>query len=68
MNEESLNIQIRKFLKKTGIASQRDIETAVRDGVAGGKLRVGDEVALKMTLVIESLGVSRVVEGGITIE
>ena len=29
MNEEVLNIQIRKFLKKVGIQSQREIEHAV---------------------------------------
>ena len=29
MNEELLNIQIRKFLKKVGIQSQRVIEHAV---------------------------------------
>jgi len=30
MNEEVLNIQIRKFLKKVGVQSQREIEHAVR--------------------------------------
>ena len=29
MNEEVLNIKIRKFLKKVGIQSQREIEQAV---------------------------------------
>ncbi|MGR3984439.1 MAG: DUF6494 family protein [Gammaproteobacteria bacterium] len=68
MNEESLNMQIRKFLKKTGIASQREIEAAVRKADADGSLRAGDEIPLDMTLRIESLGVSLVVEGTIRIE
>ena len=38
MDEDALNQQIRKFLKKVGITSQREIEKAVRDGVAGGSL------------------------------
>ena len=42
MNEEVFNIQLRKFLKKVGIQSQREIEQAVRDGIASGTLQ-GDE-------------------------
>jgi hypothetical protein len=42
MNEEVFNIQLRKFLKKVGIQSQREIEQAVRDGIASGALQ-GDE-------------------------
>ena len=38
MNEDTFNIQIRKFLKKVGITSQREIERAVRDAVDSGKL------------------------------
>ena len=33
MNEEILNIQIRKFLKKVGVQSQREIEQAVRRSI-----------------------------------
>ena len=38
MNEETFNLQIRKFLKKVGVTSQREIEKAVRDAVASGAL------------------------------
>ncbi|MCH1477359.1 MAG: DUF6494 family protein [Arenicellales bacterium] len=38
MDEDVFNIQLRKFLKKVGIQSQREIEQAVRAGVASGKL------------------------------
>ena len=38
MEEDVLNIQLRKFLKKVGIQSQREIERAVRDGIASGAL------------------------------
>ncbi|XXK29118.1 DUF6494 family protein [Arenicellales bacterium nBUS_45] len=37
MDEDVFNIQLRKFLKKVGIQSQREIEQAVRAGVASGK-------------------------------
>ena len=39
MDEEVFNIQLRKFLKKVGIQSQREIEQAVRDGIASGALQ-----------------------------
>ena len=34
MDEDVFNIQLRKFLKKVGIQSQREIERAVREGIA----------------------------------
>ena len=34
MDEDVFNIQLRKFLKKVGIQSQREIEHAVREGIA----------------------------------
>jgi hypothetical protein len=44
MDEDKLNMAIRKFLKEVGVTSQREIERVVRDGKAKGSLR------LKMTL------------------
>ena len=35
MNEEAFNVSLRKFLKKVGITSQREIEQAVRAALAG---------------------------------
>ena len=35
MNEDVFNTSLRGFLKKVGITSQREIEKAVRDAVAG---------------------------------
>tara|TARA_Y200000002_G_scaffold346097_1_gene320451 strand:+ start:249 stop:467 length:219 start_codon:yes stop_codon:yes gene_type:complete len=39
MDEDVFNIQLRKFLKKVGIQSQREIEQAVREGIASGALQ-----------------------------
>ena len=39
MDEDVFNIQLRKFLKKVGIQSQRESEQAVRDGIASGALQ-----------------------------
>ena len=49
MDEEALNMSIRKFLKKVGITSQREIEKAMSQANAGGKLD-GKPVALSVTL------------------
>ena len=39
MNEDVLNSSIRKFLKTLGVTAQREIEKAVRKGLADGKSR-----------------------------
>ncbi len=38
MNEDRFNMDIRKFLKVVGVTSQREIETAVREALAKGRL------------------------------
>ncbi|MCP4472689.1 MAG: hypothetical protein GY815_18770 [Gammaproteobacteria bacterium] len=49
MDEEALNMSIRKFLKKVGITSQREIEKAVDRANNEGRLD-GNPVRVKMTL------------------
>ena len=39
MNEDAFNMSVRKFLKKVGVTAQREIEQAVRDAEAAGKLK-----------------------------
>jgi len=51
MDEEALNMSIRKFLKKVGITSQREIEKAIDQANSAGKLD-GSPVRVKMTLEI----------------
>ena len=55
MNEDVLNMEIRKFLKRVGVTSQREIETAVRAGIESGKLKGRKTVSARMTLVIDAL-------------
>ena len=43
MDEDAFNMSVRKFLKKLGVTSQREIEAAVREQLASGALK-GDEV------------------------
>ncbi len=68
MDEDAFNMQVRKFLKNVGVTSQREIETAIRDAVAAGKVGAGDTVDAKVVLSIESLGMSHEIKGSIDLE
>ena len=57
MNEDTFNLQVRKYLKKVGVTSQREIEKAVRDAVASGKLSGNEKVRATVTLKLPDLGV-----------
>jgi hypothetical protein len=52
MNEDKFNTSLRGFLKKVGITSQREIEKAVRDAVADGRLKGNEKLPAKMVLTI----------------
>jgi hypothetical protein len=68
MNEDALNMQIRKFLKKTGITSQRSIEQAVREGLENGSVKVGDLIDATMTLSVGQLNLHVNIVDSIRIE
>jgi hypothetical protein len=61
MDEEALNMSIRKFLKKVGITSQREIERALNQAEQDGQLD-GSPVQIKMTLECD------LIVGGLSIE
>jgi hypothetical protein len=65
MDEENFNMQLRKFLKHVGVTSQREIEQAVRDALADGRLTGGETVKARVVLSIDSLGVSHTIDGEI---
>jgi hypothetical protein len=68
MNEDALNLSIRKFLKMVGISSQREIEHAVAKAEAAGAISGSDSFPAKMTLEIPGLKVNVVFSGDITIQ
>jgi hypothetical protein len=68
MNEEALNATVRKFLKKVGITSQREIEMAVREAVANGRLKGNESLLAKATVRIEGLKLTFDIEGDIELE
>ena len=68
MNEDTFNLQVRKFLKKVGISSQREIERAVRDGIESGALAGNEKLDATVHLSIPALGVSLDIEDRIALE
>ncbi len=55
MNEEALNLSIRRFLKMVGIDSQRQIEHAVAKVIAGGSIKGTETFPARMTLEVAGL-------------
>ena len=64
MDEEALNTSVRKFLKKVGVTAQREIEQAVRDAEAAGKLK-GGTLPAKATFAIGGVNLTFDVTGEI---
>lgn len=60
MNEETLNMSVRKFLKQVGVTSQREIETAVR--AAESRLGGAKCVKATMTLSVPELDLSLTID------
>lgn len=67
MNEDAFNMSLRKFLKKVGVTSQREIEQAVRAAHEKGSLSGQSSVQAKVTLTIEAVGLSHDIDGEISI-
>jgi hypothetical protein len=65
MNEEVLNMSLRKFLKVVGVTSQQEIEKAIRAAVADGRLKSNEPVTAQMVLTIGKIGLSHKVDGEI---
>jgi hypothetical protein len=68
MDENTLNIEIRRFLKEVGVTSQREIEKAVREAVSSGKLRGHERLRAHVTLTVEAIGLRHEVEGEISFQ
>lgn len=67
MNEETFNMELRKFLKKVGVTSQREIETAVRGAIDGGKLTGSETLKAKVVLTVEGLDLNQEITGDISL-
>ena len=68
MNEEVFNLQIRKFLKKVGVQSQREIEQTVKRNIEKGSLVGTEKLEASVILEVPSVGLKVSIEGEIELE
>ena len=68
MNKDNLNIEVRKFLKKVGISSQRIIETSLTSKFENGEIKLDDEIELEMNLSIKNFQEEHLVKEKIKIK
>ena len=68
MNDETLNMSIRKFLKTVGVNSQLAIEKAVQRAVADGKLKGNEAFPASMTLTVGKLALEVKFDGEVRLE
>jgi hypothetical protein len=68
MNEDALNRSLRKFLKTVGVTSQREIEKAVRDAVASGKIKGNESLAAKAVVTLGGTDLALTIDGEIELE
>ena len=65
MDDEVFNLEVRKFLKKVGIQSQREIEHAVRYNIEKGTLSGTETLPASVVLLVPDIGVKVSIEGEI---
>ena len=52
MDEDTFNTSIRRFLKTLGVTGQREIEKAVRQALADGRLKGNETLAAQAVITI----------------
>ncbi len=65
MNEDVFNMSLRKFLKKVGVTSQREIEKAVRAAIEEGRLRGDEALDGQVTLKVNGVELTEKIDGRI---
>ena len=65
MDEDLFNMELRKFLKKVGVTSQREIEQSIRKALDSGQLSGNEKVKAKVTVTLEGLDLNHVIDGEI---
>jgi len=68
MNEDQFNMNIRQYLKKVGITSQREIEAAVRNALDDGTITGTETLDVRINLSVEVLGLDVGIDGKIALE
>ena len=67
MDEEAFNLSVRRFLKKLGVTSQREIELAVREQLDAGGLSGDETLNARAVVTVEGVEREIVVTGEIAL-
>ena len=67
MDEEAFNLSVRRFLKKLGVTSQREIELAVREQLDSGALSGDETLSARAVVTVDGLERDIVVTGDIAL-
>ena len=63
MDEEILNLEIRKFLKNVGITSQREIEKKVREAIETKTIDDNENLEVEVSLNIRKINLEHKISG-----
>ena len=68
MNQDNFNMEIRKYLKKVGITSQREITELVSRAISEGKLTGNETLKAKTKITLQDLGYELEIDGEISLD
>jgi len=63
VNEDVLNMSVRKFLKKFGVTAQRELERALAEAVRAGRLAPDARLPVRATVRVEGIDLVFEVDG-----
>lgn len=68
MDDDVFNMSVRKYLKKVGVTAQREIEQAVREAIAAGRLKGSEALPVKIELKLAATGLALQIDGELQLE
>jgi len=68
MNDNTFNMEIRKFLKTVGVTSQREIEKAVDVAIKSSRIKGNETLQVQVILEIGEIGLNTTIQGTIALE
>ena len=67
LDPEKFNLELRKFLKKVGVNSQREIERAVDEALKAGAIKGDERLHAEMTLSLPGVKLTYKIEDEIAL-
>ena len=68
MNQDNFNMEIRKYLKKIGITSQREIANIVNQSISDGKLTGNETLKASAKIMLHDIKFELEIDGEISLD